>query len=118
MSKKQKARNREIIQGIRETLVRRLSERLEQAGLTYRIITKQANTGSVYVKIKTNKKHGGAAVRISDHRKNPSDRWVNFSKPAKRYYGIWFRSTPARIERKARRIADNVIRINRKWGEA
>ena len=118
MSKKQKAKNRELIRTVGERLVQGLTERLNDAGLPHRIFSKQARTGSLYVKIKTEQKHAGAAVRISDHRKKPSDRWVNFSRPAKRFYGVWCFNNMAGIDGKAQRIAANIVRLNKIGGEA
>jgi hypothetical protein len=118
MSKKQRAKNRELIRTVSERLIQGLTERLNGAALQYRIIAKQAGTGSMYVKIKTGKKDKGAAIRISDHKKAQTDRRVNFSRPVKRFYGIWCFSKPTEIDRKVQRIVANIIRLNRMWGEA
>lgn len=118
MSRKSKSKNRELIRLVGERLVQSLTERLNEAGLHYRIKARQAKTGSMYVRVGPKRKRRLAAVRISDHRKKPTDRWVNFSRPAKRFYGIWCFNNPAEIDGKARRIAANIARLNKIGGEA
>ena len=124
MSRKQKERNRELILAVKERLIQGLTERLSVANLSHRTKTQQARTGSVYVKIRVYDDNGrrlkgrGAAIRISDHRKQPGDQWVNFSRPAKRFYGVWCYNDPARIDHKAERIAAKIIRLNKIGGEA
>lgn len=118
MSRKQKERNRELIQSIKEMLIEALRSRLSCLASSPRITAKEASTGSVYVRVNAGGKHNKTTVRISDHRKHPSDRWVNFSRPVKGWYGIWCYTKPADIGRKAERIADHIIQLDRKWGEA
>ena len=113
-----KAKNRELIRMVSERLIQGITGHLREAGLQFRIATQQASTGSMYVKVRTEKRHKGAVVRISDHRKRHTDRWVNFSRPAKRFYGIWCFNNPARIEGKAQRIVAHIVRLHRKWGDA
>ena len=118
MSKKQKAKNREIIRMVGERLIQGLTLRLTDAAMQYRIITRWASTGSVYVYIKIiGRRRCGAAVRISDHRKKHTDRWVNFSRPAKRFYGIWCFNPMPEIDSKASRIVANIVRLHEKRGD-
>ena len=63
-------------------------------------------------------KNAGAQIRISDHRR-PGDRWINYSKPARRIYGVWVYSAPWQIADKIERIVRQIRnRFHRKGGAA
>ena len=95
---------------------------LRQAGCFVQTRIKQAGTGTVYLAVLIfatdgRRLHGyGAVIRISDHRANPSDRWVNFSRPAQRCYGIWVFTSPWKIVRKVDRIGRNIVQTIRRKG--
>ena len=114
-------RNRERIAASAYEIARSLAQSLSLAGLNAGIKFHQSKrTGSVYLKIRildlTGRriKDAGAQVRISDHRR-PGDRWVNFSQPARRFYGIWVASSPWQIVGKIERITRQIR--NRLWLE-
>ena len=118
-------RKRERIAAAAYKIAQMLAQTLSLAGLNAGIKFHQSKrTGSVYLKIRIldltgqRIKDAGAQVRISDHRR-PGDRWVNFSQPARRVYGIWVASTPWKIVGKIERIARQIRnRFQRKGGEA
>ena len=115
---------REQIADVATVVAVQLVAQLREAGLVVQTETKQAKTGTVYLAVRVftadgrRLKHLGAAIRIADHRARPSDRWVNFSRPACRFYGIWIFSSPWRIVRKVDRISRNILQgIRRKGGD-
>ena len=131
MSKYKSLLRRERIAAVAAEVVDQLARLLSLAGVTIRAKVQQSKrTGSVYLKIKVltvtpegageKLKDCGVAIRISDHHR-PGSRCVNFSQPARRFYGIWFAASPWLIVGKVNRIGARILaRLRRReeGGEA
>ena len=101
---------------VANTIADQLATMLRETGYGVKTETDQSkSTGSVYLKIRVYTADGqrlkslGAAIRVADHKAKPADRWTNFSRPARRFYGIWIYSPPCKIVRKVERIGQHII---------
>ena len=111
------------INAVAQDVSQRVCRFLATAGVQAETRTKQAGTNTIYASILVFQPNGeqlrgcGATIRISDHRQKPADRWVNFSRPARRFYGVWCFTDPQRLDRKARRIGENILKHIGRWQE-
>lgn len=106
---------RERIEQTAAFLSRHLADRLHAAGVPFKIaVSASRRTGSVYIVVRAYEptgrrlKHSGACIRVSDHNQRGTRR-ANFSRPARRYYGVWCWTRRDRVARKVERIVGGIV---------